>query len=177
MTTHSEPIDPAGLPDTAWQRRNEALWAAMPDLQERDFHARMEVLLGELPDGHPVAIFERAAAQDSTGHSDVAVPLYQEALRVGLTGERRRRAVIQMASSLRNLGRSDESVVLLTEEREVSDDHLNDALSAVLALALADIGRAREGVSVAVAALAPHLARYQRSMGNYARDLVEPDRG
>lgn len=33
----------------------------------------------------------------------------------------------------------------------------------------------REAVSVAVAALAPHLPRYQRSMANYAKLLVEPD--
>jgi hypothetical protein len=44
----------------------------------------------------------------------------------------------------------------------------------VLALALADVGREREAVSVAVAALAPHLPRYQRSMANYARLLVSP---
>jgi hypothetical protein len=30
-------------------------------------------------------------------------------------------------------------------------------------------------VSVAVAALAAHLPRYQRSMANYARLLVDPD--
>jgi hypothetical protein len=28
-------------------------------------------------------------------------------------------------------------------------------------------------VSLALGALAPHLPRYQRSLGNYARDLVE----
>jgi hypothetical protein len=40
------------------------------------------------------------------------VPLYWQALETGLTGERRRRAVIQLASSLRNLGRPAESVAL-----------------------------------------------------------------
>lgn len=37
------------------------------------------------------------------------------------------------------------------------------------------MGRAREAVSLAVGALAPHLPRYQRSMANYARLLTEPD--
>lgn len=44
-----------------------------------------------------------------------------------------------------------------------------------LALALVDVGREREAVALALGALAPHLARYQRSMGNYARLLVEGD--
>jgi hypothetical protein len=44
-----------------------------------------------------------------------------------------------------------------------------------LALALTSVGREREAVAVAVAALAPHLPRYQRSMANYARLLLERD--
>jgi hypothetical protein len=133
----------------------------------------MEELVLELPAGSPVGLFERAAALDSTGHSDLAVPLYERALDLGLDGERRRRAVIQMASSLRNLGRPSESVALLTAERERQSDHLDDAVSAFLALALVDTGREREAVSIALTALSRHLPRYQRSLRNYAR-LIEP---
>jgi hypothetical protein len=39
--------------------------------------------------------------------------------------------------------------------------------------ALSDSGREREAVSIALGALAQHLPRYQRSLGNYARELVE----
>ena len=46
---------------------------------------------------------------------------------------------------------------------------------AFLALALVDTGREREAVSVALAALAPHLPKYQRSVAAYARLLVEPE--
>src|SRR5205823_9559468 len=49
--------------------------------------------------------------------------------------------------------------------------NLDDAVSVVYALALVDAGREREAVSVLLAALAPHLPRYQRSMANYARRL------
>jgi hypothetical protein len=82
-----------------------------------------------------------------------------------------------MASSLRNLGQPEESVALLRAELEAGSDHLDDAVRAVLALALTDVGRAREAVSVALTALAPHLPRYQRSMANYARLLVERSNG
>lgn len=162
-------------PAADWERRNADLWAALDGLPEEDFRAAMDALVGELPEGDGTGLFERAAAWDSTGHSDLAVPLYRAALEAGVPGERRRRAVIQMASSLRNLGRSEESVALLTQERARTGDHLDDAVTVVLALALTDVGRAREAVSLAVAALAPHLPRYQRSMAAYARLLVDPD--
>jgi tetratricopeptide (TPR) repeat protein len=144
------------------------LWASIEDHGEREFVTRMEELAAELPADNAVAAFERASAQDSTGHSDLAVPLYRQALERGLEGERRRRAVIQMASSLRNLGRAEESVELLTAELNEASDGLDDAVKAFLALALVDVGREREAVSLALEALARHLPRYQRSLANYA---------
>ncbi len=150
-------------------------WASMPDRDGAQFLTLIEKLVEELPPGDPDGLFERGAALDSTGHPELAVPLYRQALEAGLAGERRRRAVIQMASSLRNLDRSQESVALLTAELEAGSDHLDDAVRTVLALALTDVGREREAVSVAVEALAAHLPRYQRSMASYARQLMEPD--
>jgi hypothetical protein len=104
-----------------------------------------------------------------------AVPLYRQALAAGLTGSRRRQAVIQLASSLRELGEAGESVALLTAEMAVGSDELDDAVKAVLALSLADAGREREAVGIAVGALSAHLPRYQRSLAAYARQLLEPD--
>jgi hypothetical protein len=79
--------------------------------------------------------------------------------------------VIQLASSLRNLGRPDESVALLRAERDEGSDELDDAVVAVLALALADSGREREAAGLAIGALARHLPRYNRSMAAYAEEL------
>ncbi|GIF75733.1 tetratricopeptide repeat protein [Asanoa siamensis] len=156
-----------------WERRVAAAWAELDSHEPDAFVRLIGGLADELPADSPEALFERACAWDSTGHSDRAVPLYRRALEIGLTGIRRRRAVIQMSSSLRNIGRAQESVELLTAERAAGSDELDDAIAATLALALTDVGREREAVSVAVAALAPHLPRYQRSMANYARLLVE----
>jgi hypothetical protein len=91
-----------------WENRLADAWARLDELDEADFLALIDKLASELPEGSAVAAFERACSFDSTGHSDRAVPLYREALDTGLTGERRRRAVIQMASSIRNLGRPQE---------------------------------------------------------------------
>ncbi len=133
----------------------------------------MTALTAELPDADARGPFERAGAWDSTGHSDKAVPLYRQAMAAGLTGIRRRRAAIQLASSLRNTGGVAEGLALLTDERAAGSDELDDAVSAFLALMLVDSGREREAVSVALAALAPHLPRYQRSLANYAAELAE----
>lgn len=162
-------------PSAEWERRIAGLWASIDDHDAAEFRARVDELAAELPAGSAVADFERACAFDSTGRPDLAAPLYRRALERGLRDERRRRAVIQMASSLRNLGRPDESVTLLAAERDRGSDHLDDAVSAFLALALTDVGREREAVSLALAALAPHLPRYQRSLADYARLVAGDD--
>ncbi|MFF9195741.1 tetratricopeptide repeat protein [Streptomyces sp. NPDC014779] len=167
-----------------WEQRLAARWAEL-DAYEKDqdpagFRARIAELAAERPEDDPVALFERGAAHDSTGEPEQAVRLYRRALDGGLTGLRRRRAVIQLASSLRNLGRPDLAVELLTEERAVPADRLDadetalsGAVDAFLALALADTGRDREAASLALGALAPLLPRYNRSLAHYARDLLK----
>ena len=154
-----------------WERRVAALWEAFDDLPEEDFLVRMGELTAERPADDPRAAYERGSAQDSTGHSDRAVPAYRRALELGLSGRLRRECVVQMASSLRNLGEAAESERLLREERDAGSDELDDALDAFRALALVDLGREREAVALVLTALAGHLPRYERSVRNYAREV------
>ena len=156
-----------------WQKRLAAVWATLDDRDEEQFVAAIDDLVAELPEGSAIGPFERACAFDSTGHSDLAVPLYQTALDIGLTGTRRRRAVIQMASSMRNIGKAREAVALLSAELETEPDELSGAVRAVLALCLVNVGREREAVGVALTALSEYLPRYNRSMANYARELTQ----
>ncbi|MET8634314.1 tetratricopeptide repeat protein [Streptomyces sp. NPDC004096] len=168
-----------------WEQRVAAAWAAFDEHTRTapgggspesaaDFRAVIAALAAELPEDSPLGLFERACAWDSTGHSDKAVPLYREALARGLDGYRGRRTKIQLASSLRNIGQAEEGVALLTPELDAPSDELDDAVRGCLALCLSSLGRDREGLSLVLGALAPHLPRYQRSMANYARMLVEP---
>ncbi|GAA3081870.1 tetratricopeptide repeat protein [Streptomyces rectiviolaceus] len=162
--------------DMEWEKRLAHAWATVEEYDDgrgEEFRGLVDALVDELPEGSPVAPFERACAFDSTGHSDRAVPLYQEALKRGLDGYRRRRTLIQLSSSLRNIGRPEEGVALLTPELDAPSDELDDAVRATLALCLANLGREREGLALVLGALAPHLPRYQRSMGNYARELTD----
>ena len=160
---------------TPAERQVVELWTTLDSTPAAEFVAAADELAERLPTA--VGLFERACARDSTGDSAGAVPLYRQALELGLPGERRRRAVVQLASSLRNTGSVDESVALLEAELAAGSDHLDDAVRAFLALALADSGREREAVAHALTALAPHLPRYQRSVRGYARLLVDEAAG
>jgi hypothetical protein len=155
-------------------RRAAAIFAAIDDYEEQQFIAEIDALAAELPVEDPDGLFHRAGAQDSWGHPDLAIPLYRKALDIGgLTGENRRRAVIQMASSMRNVGQAEPALQLLVAERDHGSDHLDDALACTTALCLASLGRDREGLSMVIVAMARHLPRYNRSMANYGRELLD----
>jgi tetratricopeptide (TPR) repeat protein len=155
-----------------WERQIAEAWASFDTLGEQQAVALIERLVAELPPDSAVASYELGSIKDSTGHSDRAVALYRQALERGLAGSRRREAVVQLASSLRNLGQARESVELLSAELETTSDQLDDAVRGFLALALVDVGREREAAAIALSALAPHLPRYQRSLANYSRLLL-----
>jgi tetratricopeptide (TPR) repeat protein len=160
-------------PSPDWERRIADLWAAFDDHRPGDFLAEVEVLAAELPPGSAVAEYELASAHDSIGNEAEAANHYRRAFAAGLDGPRRRQATIQFASTLRNLGQAEESVALLTEERDKGSDELDDAVTAFLALALTDLGREREAASLALGALSRHLPRYNRSLANYAASLLK----
>ncbi len=156
----------------AWEARIAALWAEFDALSGADFLARMVALTTERPQGDARAAFELASADDSIGEEASAAPLYEAAMRLGLEPSLRRQASIQLASTLRNLGRADEGLALLHAERLQASDDLDDALAVFESLLLADLGREREGLSRALGAMAGHLPRYRRSVTNYAKALL-----
>ena len=159
---------------TDWQARVDALWLRFDILGPAAFLAAMTALAAEGPADDPHVLFELASALDSTDHEAEAETLYRRALDHGLSGPSRRRATIQLASTLRNLGRAEEAAALLTAETTQPSDELDDAVAAFLALCLADLGREREALSLALTTLSPHLPRYNRSLSNYARALLKP---
>ena len=154
-----------------WEEQVATLWSSLDEFEPAVFIAQLELLLAELEPGSAIALFERGAAQDSTGQPAHAIPLYEAALRTGLSGLRRRRAVIQMASSLRNLGNAQRAEEMLRAELQLPRDELTEAVRAFLALALVDLGREREAVAVSLQALSTYLPRYNRSLARYAEQV------
>ncbi|WP_164012346.1 tetratricopeptide repeat protein [Pyxidicoccus trucidator] len=159
------------VPSADWEKCVSELWAGMDGHDADAFVGRMEALVAELPPGNAIGLFERGSAFDSTGHPARAVELYSAALDAGLAGERRRRAVIQLASSLRNLGKPQDALKLLTTEADAASDALDGAVATFMALVLVDLGREREAVAVALTALSKYLPRYNRSVARYAQQL------
>ena len=81
--------------------------------------------------------------------------------------------MIQLASTLRNLGQVDESIELLEEHlAQHPSDEWTGPGAAFLALALASRGDERDAASVALAALADYLPVYSASVRDYAIALA-----
>ena len=159
---------------TDWEDRVAAVWAD-DGLDDAERVRVIDELAAERGENDGRALFERAGVRDSAGLEAEAEPLYRAALEAGLDVDLRTQAVIQLASTIRNLGKLDEALDLLRAEYERDPGApLRDAAAAFYALALVSSGEAVRAASVALTALAPHLPRYTRSVAAYARDLVDP---
>lgn len=158
-----------------WEARVDAFWA-QAGRDDSDIEAiltGMKVLVAERPPGDPDATFEWASVHDFLGREREAIRLYREALDGGLDGARRPKAIIQLASSLRNDGQPDAAIRLL---HDMEPSHvIGDAQSAFLALALFDAGRPDEALRVALEALATTLPLYGSSVARYAAELAAED--
>jgi hypothetical protein len=156
-----------------WQDRVDAVWDDAA-LTEDQVVERIDALATERPEDDPVALFERAGARDSAGLEAEAEVLYRRALDRGLDEERRTRATIQLASTIRNLGKIDEALALLRAEYERQPrGPLHDAAAAFYALALVSAGEAERAASIALETLAPYLPLYTRSVTGYAREIAD----
>jgi tetratricopeptide (TPR) repeat protein len=156
-----------------WEARIAAAWAAADELDENDVVAVIDALVSERAADDPSAVFEAASVRDYVGLEHEAEPLYRRALELGLEDPRRPQAVIQLASTLRNLGKHDEAIDLLRGRlAEFPDDEWSGPAAAFLALALASSGDDKAAASVALTALADYLPAYGNSVRSYAEELV-----
>lgn len=155
-----------------WEARVSAVWATASELSDDEVLAAIDDLVAEKDEADAAAVFEAASVRDYLGLEPEAEPLYRRALDLGLDEVRLPQAVIQLASTLRNLGEAEESIDLLTDWLSENEDHqLADAAAAFLSLALASAGRTTEAVAVALDTLAPHLSQYGQSVSAYAEEL------
>jgi len=151
-----------------------AFWRAADDTLPERMRADLDALLRGLPDGHPRALFERASLHDFLGEEATAIPLYRAALDAGIDEPSRTEALIQLASSLRNVG--DPSGAMATLQQVDPAHDLADAARAFLALALYDDGKPAAALRTALQALSVHLPAYERAVDAYAEELGTPDR-
>src|SRR3954470_15364392 len=102
-----------------WEARIAAFWKIADTLTPQELVRSADALAAERPADDAAALFERACARDTASLETEAEPLYRTALATGrLDAYRHARASIQLGSTLRILGRLDESEQLLLAQLE-----------------------------------------------------------
>jgi len=135
-----------------------------------------ERLLAEHPD-NPRLLYEVGGSYDTAGEERTAVGFYRRALERGLEGDLRRRCLLQFASTLRNLGRLDESLRMF--DRAITEFPDSAALPVFKAITLHAAGRPNATCALLLETIADHLdspeiARYEaaiRGNAEYIREL------
>ena len=157
-----------------WEERVAAFWRSADDSKVDETLAAMKRLVDELDHSDPLGLFEWASVHDFLGLETEAIPIYQQALHSGLGGLTREKALIQLASSLRKVGRPDEAAAIL--ESTTFSAETAAAAKAFLSLAQLDSGNASEALSLALLEFYPAGGLYERSIKYYATDLIERDK-
>jgi hypothetical protein len=129
--------------------------------------AALHAVLERFPD-HPLALAEVGGGYDTAGDEASAVGYYE--------GEDLRRVLLQYGSTLKNLGRLDDSLRVLEDARARFPG--SESLRAFHALSLHAAGRSDAAVAellllAADAVPTADLQRYQRSIRGYAAELTD----
>lgn len=149
--------------------RIRAVWATADDGRPEDLRAAMTDALAAGAVDETRALFERASVEDFLGEESVAIPLYRRALDAGLPAPFRSQAVIQLASSLRNVG--DPSGAIAALKAIDPSDPLSAAARGFEALALHDDDKPARALRTALGALAGETPLYGRALRAYVDGL------
>ena len=121
-------------------------------------------------------LIAEAYRHDREGHEREAIRFYDEAYRVGVPADQRRKFLVGYGSTLRNVHRVDDAVAILAQA--IADDPGYPAYAPFLALALLDAGHPKAAVATllgCVLDVAPPgaLDGYERAIGEYHQRLLE----
>lgn len=105
---------------------------------------------------NPRVPYEVGGAYDTAGEETTALGFYEQAMAGGLEGDVRRRCSLQYGSTLRNLGRLDESVTLFARARAEFPESVS--LGVFEALTLHAAGRPNRALASLLALLADHVS-------------------
>ncbi|CAN7398497.1 tetratricopeptide repeat protein [Terrabacter sp. LjRoot27] len=159
-------------------RGEHELEADIAALWEGDDEQARLAAAQELVDGHPGdprLVFELAGVKDAMGDEQGAIGLYEEALAGGLREPHRHRAQLQLASSLRVVGRTAEAQHLVADVLEARPH--NTAALMLRALVQADLGQERQAVADLIRATLEATTdvdtqAYRRALRAYADELA-----
>ncbi|WP_159437296.1 tetratricopeptide repeat protein [Alicyclobacillus vulcanalis] len=166
---------------TVWKERikMEPNWTAVVETgwTYKDDESRLVEYFAETERQHPSsarAKFELARALDYLGREAEAIPLYEEAVRLGLSAEYHAYALLQLGSSLRNVGRVDEAVqVLIDAQRRYPE---LPSISMFLGLSLYSQGNKSEALKIVMRAMLQYvqssdIERYREAIISYIDEI------
>ena len=117
---------------------------------------------------------------DREGDERAAIRYYDEAYRLGVPADKRRRFLVGYGSTLRNVKRVDDAVGILAQA--IADDPEYPAYAPFLALALMDAGHAKAALATMLGCLLDAakpgvLDGYERALGEYHQELLALEPG
>lgn len=117
-----------------------------------------------------------AYAHDAEGREHEAIKHYDKAWQLGVPADRRRGFIVGYGSTLRNVGRAEEAIVLLAEAHEADPDY--PAFTAFLALALSSAGHPKAALATMIGCALDAVPKekwdgYDRALGEYQKELLE----
>ncbi|MEV3859880.1 tetratricopeptide repeat protein [Streptomyces sp. NPDC050095] len=160
--THELTPELAATIEDAFARRDRAHMQPTIDFFEQ--------LLVEHP-GNPYVLYEVGGSYDTDGQEEKAVGYYERAL-PGLSGETRRKCLLQYGSTLRNLGRLEESLRMFDEA--CAEFPESDSLRVFRSLTLHAAGSKDQALAALLLVIAdrvdtPEIKRYEAAVrGNAA---------
>jgi tetratricopeptide (TPR) repeat protein len=127
---------------------------------------------------HPSSVraqIEAAYGHDRNNLERDAIRYYDEAYRLGVPADLKRRFLVGYGSTLRNVGRTDDAVAILGQA--VADDPDYPAYAAFLALALLSAGHPKAALAAMLGVMLD-IAKpgtfdgYERALGEYHAELL-----
>ena len=158
-----------------FDREVARIWALSREEQEEEALALAASLVERHPED-PRSHFEYAGVLDFQGREADAVAPYRRAQALGLSGDDLPRLYVQLGSTLRNVGETEEAVRFLAEGRERFPEHA--AIRAFHALVLVGASRCVEAVVNLLELVIDNPASidfdgYDRALRQYTAQLAE----
>ncbi|WP_439901738.1 tetratricopeptide repeat protein [Microbacterium azadirachtae] len=134
-------------------------------------------VLAEHPDD-PAVLYEVGGAYDTDGQEETALGYYRRAMAAGLEGRRLRQCFLQLGSTLRNLGRLDESLAVFDEGIALFPEA--ESLGLFRALTLHAMGRPSAALGAVLTVIADRfptaeVQRYEAALRGNAAYLASLD--
>jgi tetratricopeptide (TPR) repeat protein len=165
------------ITDPELHARLDEIFAARDRARMAPTIAAFLEVLAEHPDD-PAVLYEVGGAYDTDGQEETARGYYRRAMAAGLEGRRLRQCFLQLGSTLRNLGRLDESLAVFDEGIALFPE--SESLGLFRALTLHAMGRPSAALGAVLTVIADRfptaeVQRYEAALRGNAAFLASLD--